>query len=82
MKRNDIIILIAGCLFFVLFLYFLDILDYLTALGWLLLSFTMFLGIYTPKKTDRRELVVLINVIIPLIAFGIFIYRLLGIFNI
>jgi hypothetical protein len=77
MKRNDRISLLIGCLFFVLFSYFLNIEEYLTALGWLLLSVTMFLGAYTPKKFDRREVLILINVILPFVAIGIFIYRII-----
>lgn len=77
MKRNDRISLVIGCLFFVLFLYFLNIEEYLAALGWLLLTFTMFLGAYTPEKFDRREVLILVNVILPFIAIGIFIYRII-----
>ena len=77
MKRNDRISLVIGCLFFVLFLYFLNIEDYLAALGWLLLTVTMFLGAYTPEKFDRREVLILVNVILPFIAIGIFIYRII-----
>jgi hypothetical protein len=77
MKRNDRISLVIGCLFFVLFLYFLNIEEYLATLGWLLLTVTMFLGAYTPKKFDRREILILVNVILPFIAIGIFIYRII-----
>ena len=77
MKRNDKIDMIIGCIFIAPFLYFLYISENLYALGWLLLSLTMFLGSYTPKKTDRREVFILINVILPFLAVGIFFYRLI-----
>lgn len=77
MSRNDKFNIIAGCIFFILFIYFLYIKDYLYALGWLILSAALFLGIYTPRKTGNREILIIINVILPFIALAIFIYALI-----
>jgi hypothetical protein len=77
MSRNDKISLILGILFLVLFAYFLYIKYYLYAIGWLILGIALFLGAYTPRDTSSREVLVLIDVILPFIALGIFIYAII-----
>jgi len=77
MHRNDKISLILGIVFFVLFLYFLYIKYYLFALGWIILSIALLTGAYTPRDTSSREVLVLIDVILPFIAFGILIYAII-----
>jgi hypothetical protein len=77
MSRNDEISLILGILFLVLFAYFLYIKYYLYAIGWLILGIALFLGAYTPRDTSSREVLVLIDVILPFIALGIFIYAII-----
>lgn len=75
MSRNDKISIIFGIVFFALFLYFMYIIDYLYALGWLILSIAFFLESYNPRDLSSREVLVLIDVILPFIAIGIIIYR-------
>ncbi|MGB9938187.1 MAG: hypothetical protein ACPK7O_10770 [Methanobacterium sp.] len=75
MSRNDKISIILGIIFFALFLYYLYNNDYLYALGWFILSIALFLESYNPRDLSSRELLVLIDVILPFIAIGIIIYR-------
>ncbi len=77
MNRNDKISLIFGITFFILFLYFLFSKYYLFALGWIILSIALLTGAYTPRDTSSREILVIIDVILPFIAFGIFIYAII-----
>lgn len=77
MKRNDKISLVFGIFFFILFTYFLYIGYYLYALGWLILSAALITGAYTPRDTSSREVLVLIDVILPFIALGIIIYAII-----
>jgi len=77
MHRNDKISLILGIVFFVLFLYFLYLKDYLFALGWIILSIALLTGAYTPRDTSSREVLILIDVILPFIALGILIYAII-----
>lgn len=77
MNKNDKISLILGVIFFVLFAYFLYIKSYLYAIGWLIFSIALFLGAYTPRDTSSREVLVLIDVVLPFIALGIFIYAII-----
>ena len=77
MFKNDRISLILGIIFFVLFAYFIYIKYYLYGLGWIILSIALFLGAYTPRNTSNREILVLIDVILPFIALSIFIYAIL-----
>lgn len=77
MNRNDKISLMLGIIFFVLFLYFLYITYYLFALGWIILSIALFTGAYTPRDTSSREVLILIDVILPFIALGILIYAII-----
>lgn len=77
MSRNDKLSILAGCIFFILFIYFLYITSYLYALGWLILSIALFLEVYTPRETGRREVLIIIDVILPFIAIAIFIYALI-----
>ncbi len=77
MSINDKLSIIGGCIFFILFIYFLYIKDYLYALGSVILSITLFLGAYTPREIGRREVLIIIDVILPFIAIAIFIYALI-----
>ena len=77
MSRKDKISLLLGMIFFILFVYSIYIKYYLFSLGWFILSMALFLGIYTPRNTSNREIVVLIDVILPFIAIGIFIYAII-----
>lgn len=76
MSRNDKISILIAMIFLILFMYFLYIENYLFALGWLVLSIAFFLEAYNPHETGRREVTIIINVILPFIALGIFIYAL------
>jgi hypothetical protein len=77
MNKNDKISLIFGIIFFCLFLYFLYITYYLFALGWIILSIALVSGAYTPRDTSSREVLILIDVILPFIALGIFVYAII-----
>ncbi len=77
MSRKDKIILIFGIIFFILFAYFIYFKYYLFSLGWFILSIALFLETYTQRNTSKREIVVLIDVILPFIALGIFIYTII-----
>ena len=77
MSRNDKFSIIAGCIFFIIFIYVLYIKSYLYALGWIILSAALFLEAYTPRKTGNREILIIINVALPFIALAIFIYALI-----
>ena len=77
MSRKDKISLILGIIIFVLSIYFLYIKYYLYSLGWLILSISLLLGAYTPRNTSNREIIVLIDVILPFVALAIFIYAII-----
>ncbi len=77
MSVNDKFSIIAGCIFFILFIYFIYIKNYLYALGWLILSAALFLGAYTPREIGYREILIIIDVVLPFIALAIFIYELI-----
>jgi len=77
MYRNDKTSLIFGITFFALFLYFLYIKYYLFAAGWIILSIALLTGAYTPRDTSSREVLIIIDVILPFIALGIFVYALI-----
>ncbi len=77
MSRNDMFSIIAGCIFLIIFMYALYIRSYLYALGWLILSAALLLEAYTPRKIGNREILIIINVALPFIALGIFIYTLI-----
>ncbi len=76
MSRNDKFSIITGCIFFIIFIYTLYIQSYLYALGWIILSVALLLEAYTPRKTGNREILIIINVALPFIALGIFIFTL------
>ena len=76
MSRNDRFSIVAGCIFLIMFIYALYIKSYLYALGWLILSAALLLETYTPKKIENRKILIIINVALPFIALGIFIYTL------
>ncbi len=77
MSLNDRFSIVAGCIFLVIFIYALYIKSYLYALGWLILSAALLLEVYTPRKIGNREILIIINVALPFIALGIFIYTLI-----
>ena len=77
MSRNDMFSIAAGCIFLIIFMYALYIRSYLYALGWLILSAALLLEVYTPRKIGNREILIIINVALPFIALGIFIYTLI-----
>lgn len=77
MHRNDKLSFLLGIIFFILFIYFLYTKNYLYGIGWLILSIALISGAYTPRDTSNRELLVLIDVILPFIAIGIFAYALI-----
>ena len=77
MSRKDKISLILGIIFLILAIYFLFIKYYSYGLGWFILSIALFLGVYTPRNTSNREIVVLIDVIMPFVALVIFIYAII-----
>ena len=77
MSRNDKISILIAIIFLILFMYFLYAENYLFALGWIILSIAFFLEAYNPHETGRREVAIIINVILPFIALGIFIYALI-----
>ena len=74
MSRNDKFSITAGGIFFILFIYFIYVKEYLYAAGWLILSVALFLGAYTPRKIGNREILIIIDVILPFIALAVFIY--------
>jgi hypothetical protein len=74
---NDRFSIVAGCIFLIVFIYTLYIKSYLYALGWLILSAALLLEAYTPRKIGDREILIIINVSLPFIALGIFIYTLI-----
>ena len=76
MSRNDIFSIVVGCIFLIIFMYVMYIKSYLYALGWLILSAALLLETYTPKKIENRKILIIINVALPFIALGIFIYTL------
>ncbi|MEL7671459.1 hypothetical protein [Methanobacterium sp.] len=77
MSPNDRFSILAGCIFLIVFIYTLYIKSYLYALGWLILSAALLLEAYTPRKIGDREILIIINVALPFIALGIFIYTLI-----
>lgn len=77
MHRNDKLSFLLGIIFFILFIYFLYTKNYLYAIAWLILSIALISGAYNPRDTSSRELLVLIDVILPFIAIGIFAYALI-----
>ncbi|OEC87031.1 MULTISPECIES: hypothetical protein [Methanobacterium] len=77
MSPNDRFSIVAGCIFLIVFIYTLYIKSYLYALGWLILSAALLLEAYTPRKIGDREILIIINVSLPFIALGIFIYTLI-----
>lgn len=77
MSRNDMFSIVAGCIFLIIFVYALYIRSYLYAMGWLILSAALLLEAYTPRKIGNREILIIINVALPFIALGIFIYTLI-----
>jgi hypothetical protein len=77
MSPNDRFSIAAGCIFLIIFIYTLYIKSYLYALGWLILSTALLLEAYTPRKIGDREILIIINVALPFIALGIFIYTLI-----
>ena len=77
MSPNDRFSIAAGCIFLIIFIYTLYIKSYLYALGWLILSAALLLEAYTPRKIGDREILIIINVALPFIALGIFIYTLI-----
>ena len=77
MSRNDRFSIVAVCIFLIIFIYALYVKSYLYALGWVILSAALFLEAYTPRKTGNREILIIINVALPFIALGIFIYTLI-----
>ena len=77
MSRKDKISFILGVMFLILAIYFLFIKYYSYSLGWFILSIALFLGVYTPRNTSNREIVVLIDVIMPFVALIIFIYAII-----
>ncbi|MEN6554633.1 MAG: hypothetical protein ABFC34_17305 [Methanobacterium sp.] len=77
MSPNDRFSIVAGCIFLIVFIYTLYIKSYLYALGWLILSAALLLEAYTPRKIGDREILIIINVALPFIALGIFIYTLI-----
>jgi hypothetical protein len=74
MHRNDKISLVLGIIFLFIFAYFLYIQYSLYAIGWLILSIALLLGAYNPRDTSSKELLVLIDIILPFVAIGILIY--------
>jgi len=76
MSRNDIFYLGVGGIFFIIFIYFCFIKNYLIASGWLILTISALLYVYTPKETGYREIEIIINVVLPFIALIIFIYSI------
>lgn len=76
MSKSDIIYIGVGGIFFITFLYFLSNKNYLMASGWLILTISALLYIYTPKEIGYREIEILINVILPFIALIIIIYSI------
>ncbi len=78
MSWNDKISLILGIIFFILFVYFIFAQFYLIAVGLFILSIALLSGAYTPRDTSSRELLVLIDVILPFIAIGILIYAMIN----
>ena len=77
MSRNDRFSIAAGFIFLVIFIYAMYIKSYLYALGWLILSAALLLEAYTPRKIGNREILIIVNVALPFIALGIFIYTLI-----
>lgn len=77
MSRNDKISILIAIIFLILFMYFLYTGNYLYALGWIILSIAFFLEAYNPHETGRREVTIIINIILPFIAIGILIYALI-----
>jgi hypothetical protein len=77
MSPNDRFSILAGCIFLIVFIYTLYIKSYLYALGWLILSAALLLEAYTPRKIGDSEILIIINVALPFIALGIFIYTLI-----
>lgn len=55
MSINDKFSIVAGCIFFIVFIYTLCIQSYIYALGWIILSAALLLEYYTPRKTGNRE---------------------------
>ncbi|MGF7118795.1 hypothetical protein [Methanobacterium oryzae] len=76
MSRNDKISILIAIIFLSLSMYFLYVGNYLYALGWIILSIAFFLEAYNPHETGRREVTIIINVILPFIGIGILIYAL------
>lgn len=77
MSRNDKISILFACIFLILFVYFLYTNNYLYALGWLILSIALFLEPYNPREAGPREVIILIDVILPFIAIAIFVYAII-----
>lgn len=77
MSRNDKISILIAIIFLIISMYFLYTENYLYAIGWLILSIAFFLEAYNPHETGRREVTIIINVILPFIALGIIIYALI-----
>ena len=77
MTPNDKFSIVAGCIFLIIFIYTLYLQSYLYALGWFILSISLLLEAYTPKKIGNREILIIIDVALPFIALGIFVYTLI-----
>lgn len=77
MSRNDKISILIAIIFLTFFMYFLYAESYLYALGWIILSIAFFLEAYNPHETGRREVTIIINVILSVIGIGILIYALI-----